>query len=98
MKPIRYITCTTSHISQAMNPENLILLPMEHTAWKREIVAMLPLSKYLKGSPCGLPGQSLLDLARCVLATLHGDLSHAGQALQGHHVADDEDLRTSRGE
>ena len=60
LKPTRYITCTTSHISQAMNPENLILSPMAQTAWNREMVAMLPLSKYLKGCPAGCPASRFL--------------------------------------
>ena len=50
---------------------------MAATAENREMVAMLPLSKYLKGWPVGSPRQPALDLPGHVLAALHGDLGDA---------------------
>jgi hypothetical protein len=45
---------------------------------------------------CLLPAQTALDRARGVQALLHRHLGHAGQLIQGHHVADHEHLRASR--
>ena len=49
LKPTRYTRCSTNHASHAMKPPNSSL-PTWATALNREIVAMLPLSKYLNGA------------------------------------------------
>ena len=71
-------------------------LPTLATAEKREIVAMLPLSKYLNGCPVASPAQAVLDLPGGVPAALDRDLRDARQPVERHHVADREDLRVAR--
>ena len=44
LKPVRKVMCTKSHISQPRNPDSRRPLKLT-TAWKREIVAMLPRSR-----------------------------------------------------
>ena len=57
LKPTRYSTWMASHSSQAMNPPKRSG-PTLATALNREIVAMLPLSKYWNGFWSALAARS----------------------------------------
>ena len=61
------------------------------TARNRETAAMLPRSRYLNGTGL-LAVQPALDRVGGVDPRLHGDLGHAGQLVQRHHVPDGEHL------
>ena len=71
-------------------------LPIMATAFQREIVAMLPLSKYLNGSWGALPLTRRLDLLGGELGALDGHLGNAREVVQRDHVADHEHLGMAR--
>ena len=91
LNPVSPTTCTTSQSSHAPKPAPWTR-PTAASARNREMVAMVPRSRYRNGSRLCVPGHPARDGPRRVPPRLDRDLRHAGQPVEAHQVADDEEL------
>ena len=81
-----------AHMTNAGKPTKFIL-PECATARMRPIVAMLPLSKYLKGAGARITIRTRSNHLPDVLALLNRGLRDTRESIERHHVSDREHLR-----